>query len=129
LNLRSEVGFKIEKPDIYYGLEDFQYAIVPNKLKIPGISRFDSESIEGYTAQRGIPISSLFRKLIFAVYFKDEKLFLTPNIDGKSRMLMRRNIMERIKTLTPYLSLDADPYIVLTPEKVYWIQDAYTTSP
>lgn len=130
LNLRSEVGFRIEQPNIYYGLEELKYAIVPNKLTIPGIARFDPESSEGYTGRRGIPISSLFRKLIFAIYFEDEKLFFTPNIDMKrSGMLMRRNIVERIKTLTPYLSLDADPYIVLTPEKTYWIQDAYTTSP
>lgn len=129
LNLHSEVGFEIEKPDIYYGLEDLVYAIVPNSLTIPGISGYDPESSEGYIAQKGIPSSSLLRRLVFALYFNDEKIFFTLSMGENSRMLMRRNIVERIKTLTPYLSLDADPYIVLTREKIYWIQDAYTTSP
>ncbi len=129
LNLQSELGFKPEKPEIYFGLEDLTYAIVPNTLKKPRISRYDPESSEGYIGQRGIPISSLLRRLVFALYFNDEKIFFTLSTDKNSRMLIRRNIVERIKTLTPYLSLDADPYIVLTQEKMYWIQDAYTTSP
>ncbi len=41
---------------------------------------------------------------------------------------MRRNITERIQTLTPFLHLDNDPYLVLTKERFYWIQDAYTLS-
>jgi hypothetical protein len=128
LNLQSDVGFSIEKPDIYFGTENLQYAVVPNKLKIVDISSFDMESSQNYTGKDGVQISSLFRKLITAIYFRDEKLFFSVNIDGNSKVLFRRNITERIKTLTPYLSLDGDPYIVVTPKRMYWIQDAYTTS-
>jgi hypothetical protein len=41
---------------------------------------------------------------------------------------MRRNIVERIKIVTPFLHLDSDPYLVLTNNRFYWIQDAYTLS-
>jgi hypothetical protein len=43
-------------------------------------------------------------------------------------MQFRRNILERIHTLTPFFILDKDPYIVVTPQRLYWIQDAYTVS-
>ncbi|MDD5034099.1 MAG: UPF0182 family protein [Methylococcaceae bacterium] len=128
LNLQSDVGFKVEKPDIYYGTEKLDYAIVPNRLNIPDISSFDMDSSQNYSGKGGVQISSLFRKLLIALYFRDEKLFFSVNIDGNSKALFRRNIVDRIKTLTPYLELDHDPYIVVTPTRVYWVQDAYTTS-
>lgn len=128
LNLQSSVGFTIEKPDIYFGEEDLTYAIVPNKLNIVGIPSFDEASSYNYTGSGGVPISSLFRKLLFALYFRDEKLFFSINIGESSRALFRRNIVERIKALTPFLHLDHDPYIVITPKRIYWLIDAYTTS-
>jgi len=129
LSLQSDVGFKIEKPDIYFGTEKLDYVIAPNKLVIPAISTSDDLAInQSYSGRDGVPISSLFRKLLMAVYFRDEKLFFTVNIGADSKALFRRNIVERIKTLTPYLALDHDPYIVVTPTRVFWVQDAYTTS-
>ncbi len=128
LNLQTNAGFTIEKPDIYYGEEDLAYAIVPNKLNIVGIPSFDEESSFNYTGGGGVPISSLFRKLLFALYFRDEKLFFSVNIGGESRALFHRNIVERVEALTPFLKLDHDPYIVVTPKRIFWILDAYTVS-
>ncbi len=126
LNMYSPVGFKVKIPDIYYGLEKYTYAIVPNKLHIAGLSSSRSEG--SYEGAGGIPIPSYFRKLLFAFYFKDEKIFFSTNISSKSKLLMRRNLIERINTLTPFLHLDKEPYLVLTEDRFYWIQDAYTLS-
>jgi len=129
LSLQSEVGFKIEKPDIYFGTEKLDYVIAPNKLIIPAISTADDLAAnQSYSGRDGVPISSLFRKALMALYFRDEKLFFSASIGGDSKALFRRNIVERIKTLTPYLALDHDPYIVVTPSRIFWVQDAYTTS-
>ena len=81
-----------------------------------------------YSGTGGVPVSSFFRKLIFAVYFKERDIFFTTQTNAKSRMQFRRNIVERIKTLTPFFVLDKDPYIVATSQRLYWIQDAYTVS-
>ena len=43
-------------------------------------------------------------------------------------MLFRRDIRERINTLTPGLTLAPDPYLVIANGRLYWIQDAFTTS-
>ena len=129
LSLQSDAGFKIDKPDIYFGTEKLAYAIVPNKLIIPAISTSDDLAAnQSYSGKDGVAISSLFRKLLMAFYFRDEKLFFSVNVGGDSKALIHRNIVERVKTLTPYLELDHDPYIVVTPQRIFWVQDAYTTS-
>lgn len=128
LNLHSDIGFDIEKSDIFYGLENYKYAIVPNKLTVPGISATDPQFIGEYTGKGGIPIPSLFRKLLFAFFYRNERIFFSLNITDESKLLMRRNIVERISTLAPYLALDGDPYLVAGKDNFYWIQDAYTIS-
>lgn len=128
LNMSSDVGFSVRNPDIYYGQEKFEYAIVPNSLVVKDISSSDQDGSQHYKGNSGIPISSYFRKLLFAFYFKDEKIFFSPNISTQSKLLIRRNIDERISTLTPFLHLDKDPYLVIEKDRLYWIQDAYTLS-
>ncbi|MGZ8143809.1 MAG: UPF0182 family protein [Methylosarcina sp.] len=130
LNLNSNVGLTVNYPDIYYGQEPYTYAIVPNKLNVVGISGTVSDpGVESiYKGKGGIPIPSLFRKALFALYFKDEKIFFSTNITDESQLLIRRNITERIHTLTPFLHLDSDPYLVMTKDRFFWIQDAYTLS-
>ena len=65
---------------------------------------------------------------MFAFYFKDEKLFFSTNITNDSKIKIHRNISERITKLTPFLHLDKDPYLVMTRDRFYWVQDAYTLS-
>jgi uncharacterized membrane protein (UPF0182 family) len=128
LNLQSGIGLIPEKPDIYFGEEDLPYAIVPNKLNIVGISSFDEESSFNYTGSGGVAISSLFHRLLLSIHLRDEKLFFSTNVSDESRALIHRNIIERISRLTPFISLDHDPYLVVTPRRMYWIIDAYTIS-
>jgi len=128
LNMYSDVGFSIKNPDIYYGEGQYGYAIVPNSLNVVGIEGTDFSVEKSYTGEGGIPIPSLFRKALFAIYLKDEKIFFSTSITDKSRLKIRRNIAERISTLTPFLHLDKDPYLVINKDRFYWIQDAYTLS-
>ena len=128
LNMTSDVGFSVKYPDIYYGQENYKYAIVPNNLVIKGISGSERDGSPDYKGNSGVPIPSYFRKLLFAFYFKDEKIFFSPNISTESKLLIRRNIDQRISILTPFLHLDKDPYLVVDKDRFYWIQDAYTLS-
>ncbi len=128
LNMHSGVGLDVKKSDIYYGQEQYSYAIVPNKLNIVGIKGPDVNVEKRYTGHGGIPVASLFRKALFSIYLKDEKIFFSTNISDQSKLKIRRNITERINTLTPFLHLDKDPYLVITKDRFYWIMDAYTLS-
>ena len=129
LNLTSGVGFSVKYPDIYYGQERLEYAIAPNSLTVKDISgTATAHDTQDYHGNSGIPISSYFRKLLLATYLKDKKIFLSQYISQDSRLLLYRNIDERITRLTPFLHLDKDPYLVVGKDRLYWIQDAYTLS-
>lgn len=128
LDMTSSVGLSVQLPDIYYGKGQYHYAVVPNLLASSAISGTDSKDNHDYRGAAGIPIDSYFRKLLLSSYLKDEKIFLSPNITKTSKLLLFRNIEERIGKLTPFLHLDKDPYLVTGKDRFYWIQDAYTTS-
>ncbi|TAK93057.1 UPF0182 family protein, partial [Patescibacteria group bacterium] len=128
LNMSSEVGFSVKHPDIYFGQEQYKYAVVPNDLVTQGISDSDFNEKGHYEGNDGIPIPSYFRKLLFATYFGDKKIFFSSNISKHSKILIHRNIIDRINTVTPFLHLDKEPYLVVTKDSFYWVVDAYTLS-
>ena len=128
LNMSSTMGFSVKYSDIYFGQEQYKYAIVPNKLNVKELAGSDPSLGEGYEGNAGVPIPSYFRKALLAFYFKDEKIFFSNNISNQSKVLLRRNIIDRINTITPFLHLDRDPYLVITKDRFYWVQDAYTLS-
>jgi uncharacterized membrane protein (UPF0182 family) len=124
----SNFGFELDQPGIYYGLGHYEYAIAPNDSG--EVDHLDNENsvMSDYAGKGGIPISSLFRKLLFWTYFEERNFFFTSKTNDRSKLLFRRNIIDRIKTITPFFLLDADPYLVVTREGLFWIQDAFTTS-
>ncbi len=128
LNMHSDVGLNVEHPDIYYGQDEYDYAIVPNELNVVGIAGTETGEGKAYHGQGGIPFTSTFKKALFAFKLGDEKLFFSTNVSQNSKLKIHRNITERIKKLTPFLHLDKDPYLVMTKDRFYWIQDAYTLS-
>ena len=53
---------------------------------------------------------------------------LSNYITADSRIMIRRDIQERVSTIAPFLRLDHDPYLVISGGRMFWMQDAYTTS-
>ncbi|MGH6889826.1 MAG: UPF0182 family protein [Rhizomicrobium sp.] len=121
-------GPKVTEPRIYFGEGDAPYAIVRT-----GTPEFDypkgSENVyRSYDGAAGVSIGSLARRALFSWYFGDPNILLSQYLTPKSRIMFRRNIQERVNAIAPFLSLDHDPYIVVSGGRLYWIQDAYTTS-
>lgn len=125
---RSDFGLVSDQTSIYFGQENKPYVIVPNDSGETELTTGDDETIVHYGGQDGVAVNSIWRKLLLAIYFKDRNIFFTTKTNDRSQLLFRRNIIERITHITPFLELDQDPYVVITPDRLYWIQDAYTTS-
>lgn len=81
-----------------------------------------------YRGNGGIPLSNLWRKLVVARAFDGLRLFVSGYFTAESRVMLRRNIVERAQALAPFLSFDHDPYIVADGDHYSYILDAYTTS-
>ena len=81
-----------------------------------------------YQGTGGILLSNDWRKLVIAREFDGPRLFISGYFTPESRVMLRRNIVERARTLAPFLSFDHDPYIVADADHYSYILDAYTTS-
>jgi len=120
--------FRIDRPEIYYGEVTKGYAVVRT-----GAQEFDYPSGEQnvfttYQGTGGVPIQSLFRRLLFSIYFRDLNIAISPMLKAESRFLYNRDIKSRASKLAPFLLLDQDPYMVVSEGRLYWIQDGYTHS-
>jgi uncharacterized membrane protein (UPF0182 family) len=124
----SDYGFKIEQPAIYYGVGHYGPVIAPNDSHELGYPTEEGHTLMDYQGRGGVPVNTFFRKMIFAFYCHEKDIFFTTKTNPKSRLLFRRNIVERIQTVTPFFRLDKDPYMVVTPQGLFWLQDAYTVS-
>jgi uncharacterized membrane protein (UPF0182 family) len=125
---QSDYGFTISQGGIYFGMLNYGYVIAPNESRELNYPTSEGNRLSDYRGKDGIPVHSLFRRLLFSFYFQERDILFTGKTVGDSKILMRRNVVERIKALTPFFLLDKDPYIVVTKKGLYWIQDAYTTS-
>ena len=81
-----------------------------------------------YGGKGGIPLSNLWRKLVIAHEFDGLRLFISGYFTPQSRVLIRRNIVERVERLAPFLTFDRDPYIVADGDHYSYIIDGYTSS-
>ena len=126
----SSVGLRIAQPGIYFGEESEpdNYAIVKTNAPEFDYPRGNDNVFGYYQADSGIPVSGLARRLLFSYFFRDVNLLVTDTIQAQSRILIRRNIAERVARLAPFLTQDHDPYIVLNDGRLSWIIDCYTTS-
>ena len=117
----------VKRPEIYYGELTRGYAVVETGQKEFDYPSGEENVYTSYQGKGGVAINSLARKLLFAIYFKDPNILLSPLLQPKSRFLYYRDLKTRISRVAPFLLLDQDPYMVISDGRLYWIQDAYTT--
>ena len=118
---------KVTQPRIYFGELTNDYVIVDTKQKEFDYPLGDKNVFTVYKGTAGVRLSSYLRKLLFSIRFGDVNIILSRYITPESRILMHRNIMERVRTIAPFFTYDDDPYIAVIHGRLYWIIDAYTT--
>ena len=119
---------KIERPEIYYAERTDNYVLVNTKSKEFDYPKGDKNVYTSYQGTGGVHIKSFVRRLLFALKFKDLQILLTGYLRPESRIMYNRRINRRTGLIAPFLDYDGDPYTVVSGGKIYWIQDAYTTS-
>jgi uncharacterized protein len=119
---------RVDNPAIYFGENSRGYYIVNSLQEELHYPDGDENVYIHYDGQGGIQFSNYLRKLLFAWELRDINFLLSDYITNESRLQVWRSVQERITKITPFLTLDRDPYIVLNNGRLYWIQDAYTTS-
>jgi uncharacterized protein len=121
-------GPPIDEPRIYFGEETDTYVIVKGSTPEFDYPKGTDNVYATYAGAGGVAVGGIARRALFAWYFKDPNLLLTSYITGDSRVMFRRTIRDRVRTIAPFLRLDRDPYLVISEGRLFWMQDAYTTS-
>lgn len=123
----NNTDISLKNPRIYFGEKTNDYAIVNTNLKEFDYPKGGDNKINQYDGKSGIKMTFL-NKLLFAINKKDFNFIFSRDITSDSKILLNRNIIDRVNKIAPFLTYDKDPYIIINNNKLYWIIDAYTTS-
>ena len=123
-------SLQVKRPEIYFGQLTNTDVYVKTRQKEFDYPQGETNSMTTYEGTGGIELGGFLRRILIA-FDRDDltKLPFSDDINGQSRLLMRRNILDRVKALAPFLTFDSDPYIVLGDDgRLSWMLDAFTTS-
>lgn len=131
-------GVPTERPRIYYGELSNTYAIAPTLVDELDYPSGSDNAYNHYAGSGGIKLHSPWQRWLFAAYLRDWQMLFSRSFTPDTKILLRRNIKQRLRAIAPFLRYDNDPYMVtvqLPPDgdfddqhHLYWIADAYTTS-
>ena len=118
------------QPAIYFGERSGEgsYVVARTEQKEVDYATEERSVTTSYSGKGGIRLSNLMRRLAFAVRFGDTDLVLSSFVSQQSRLIMRRNIQERVRAAAPFLLYDNDPYLVVANGRYHWVLDAYTAT-
>ena len=124
----TKSDLKITEPRIYFGETTKDYVIVDSGAQEFDYPLGEKNAYNSYKGTGGIAVGGLLQRAAWALNLGSSDLMLSTAVKPTSRVLMRRDLMTRLKTLAPFLSYEKDAYPILVKGRVLWVIDAYTTS-
>ncbi|MBA3955453.1 MAG: UPF0182 family protein [Acidimicrobiia bacterium] len=121
LNLEDEPGIYVGE-----GLED--YVMVNTAREEIDFQNAEGTQFTTYDGADGVDVGSYLRRAAFALRFGDINPLISSSVQSDSKILYQRDIKQRVEELAPFLSFDADPYVVIIDGRTKYVVDAYTTS-
>jgi uncharacterized membrane protein (UPF0182 family) len=120
----------VTRPEIYFGELTNTDVYVKTRQQEFNYPQGATNNLTSYEGSGGIALGGFLRRLIIALDQNDlAKLPFSDDVNQESRLLMRRNIRDRVSALAPFLTYDPDAYVVLGDDgRLSWIMDAYTVS-
>jgi hypothetical protein len=124
----STIDLPISQPSIYFGELSNEYVIARTRAREFHYPKGEDNVYADYEGRGGVRLDSFFKKLLFAAHFRAYQILLSDDITADSRLMFDRQIRARVAKIAPFLTYDNDPYPVIDAGRMFWIQDAYTTS-
>lgn len=150
---RIRNSIPIGKPRIYYGEITDTYVMTQTLVQELDYPSGSDNIYNTYTGRGGVDLGNFAQRLLYAKHLKDWRMLFSDDFTPQTKLLFRRNINDRVKTIAPFLRYDTDPYLVVvdtgnkqwqhsyrpsspdgssvtSPDEsyLYWVIDAYTTS-
>ncbi|HEX5018080.1 MAG TPA: UPF0182 family protein, partial [Actinomycetes bacterium] len=81
-----------------------------------------------YSGSGGIPLSSWTRRAAFALALGSKELLLSDDITPDSRIILHRDVSDRLHTLAPFIHWDAEEVPLTANGRIVFVVDGYSTS-
>ena len=121
------------EPRVYFGEDSPAYSIVgapegadPVELDYPAGGESEQQTQTTFKGDGGPKLDNVFTKLVYALKFQSEQIFLSDAVNTDSQILYDRDPIERVKKVAPYLTLDSDTYPSVVDGRIVWVVDGYT---
>ncbi len=140
----------VSDPQIYYGEITDNYVMTGTRIQELDYPSGSDNVYNTYDGFGGVRLGNFWQRLLYAKHMRDWRILLADSLTPQTRLLFRRQIVDRVRAIAPFLRYDADPYLVVAnadgaetmmsrrqdgvnastaaPHYLYWILDAYTTS-
>src|SRR3954465_12756768 len=134
-DLPTTGDIKVDQARVYYGELNDDYSVVgapenasPREFDQPQSGSDQGQINNTYNGKGGVAIGSFFRRLTFAIYYRERNFLLSSAVNDDSKVLYVRDPRERVEKAAPFLKVDGDPYPAVIDGRVTWVLDGYTTS-
>jgi len=121
----------IEQPRIYFSdrAEADHVIVGSDELEVDfPVGEGGETEKTSYMGDGGVELGGLFQRAAFSLRFAEINVFISGQLGADSKVLMERNIRNRVNKVAPFLHADADPYLVVLDGKMLWVVDMYTTT-
>ena len=126
---------------LYFGMLPSPYAVAPTQVDEFDYPEGDLNVYTHYQGQAGVPIGSLVQRISAAIYLAEPRLLTTQAIDQASRLLIRREVRQRVAAVAPFVEFHGEPYLVSVADESatldsseqrsqhqFWIVEGFTSS-
>jgi hypothetical protein len=125
----SDSGFALEQPRLYFGEDLDGYVVVgTDRDEIDFQDENNETQATAYDGDDGVPANSLLRRAAFALRFGDLNPLISDFLTDDSKVIYKRDVIDRVRSLAPFLDADADPYPVVVDGRITWVVDLYTST-
>ena len=125
-------------PRLYFGSAPAHYVIAPSQVREFDYPEGELNLYSHYGGSDGVPIHGALDRLMAAAYLPEPRLLFTGSLTTRSRLLLRRQVNQRLKALAPFLRFESQPYLVTARipsgggydnrHHQYWMLDGFTAS-
>ncbi len=126
----ADPEISVTQPEVYFGELTDTDVYVKTRQQEFDYPQGQTNNLTTYRGDGGIVMGGFLRRALLSLDRGDlSKVPFSDDIGADSRLLMRRNIRERVSALAPFLTMDQDPYLVVGGDgRLSWMLDAFTTS-
>ncbi len=134
----ARAALPVGRPRLYYASAPAPYVIAPTKVQEFDFPDGELNVYTHYDGERGILLNNSWQRFKAAVYLREPRVLLTGSFTPESRLLIRRQVNQRLEALAPFLHFETEPYLVTArvenepgfraEQHQYWMLDGFTTS-